>query len=324
MEILLNVVRELIAPTTAAFALAAIGLNFHFGLTGLLNMGHAGFMLVGMYGYAIVIRDGGSMWMGLLVSLLAAGVFAVILGWPTLRLRGDYLAIVTIAAAEMIRYLGRSQKLSWLSGGSTGIRGNQFKEPFEQLSPFPDAMVTIGPFVLHGSRSTSWWLLLVAWALVAVFVLIYWRLASSPWGRVLKGVREDEDAVRSLGKNVFSYKMQALVIGGMIGALAGVVWAHANAVQPDSMGRPTTFWIWTLLLLGGAASVFGPALGSVLFWGALVLVRGTASAVLPSSILTPAEVEPFALTLVGITLMLLIIFRPQGILGNKRELSFNG
>lgn len=323
-DILLNVLRELIAPTTAAFALAAIGLNFHFGLTGLLNMGHAGFMLVGMYGYAIVIREGGGLLLGVLVSLAAAGVFAIILGWPTLRLRGDYLAIVTIAAAEMIRYLGRSQKLAWLTGGATGIRGNDFKGPFEQLSPFPDAMVAFGPFNLHGSRSTSWWLLVVGWLLVLLFILIYWRLSSSPWGRVLKGVREDEDAVRSLGKNVFSYKMQALVIGGMIGALAGVVWAHANSVQPDSMGRPTTFWVWTLLLLGGAASVFGPMLGSILFWGALVLVRGVTSAVIPNSVLSPAEIEPFALTMVGITLMLLIVFRPQGILGNKRELSFNG
>ena len=323
-DVLLNVIRELIAPTTAAFALAAIGLNFHFGLTGLLNMGHAGFMLVGMYGYAIVIREGGSLVMGLLVSLLAAGIFAIILGWPTLRLRGDYLAIVTIAAAEMIRYLGRSQKLAWLTGGATGIRGNEFKTPFEELSPFPDAMVSFGPFALHGSRSTSWWLLVVGWILVLLFTVIFWRLSTSPWGRVLRGIREDEDAVRSLGKNVFAYKMQALVIGGMIGALSGVVWAHANSVQPDSMGRPTTFWVWTLLLLGGAASVFGPALGSILFWGALVLVRGTTSVLIPSSVLGPNEVEPFALTLVGITLMLLIVFRPQGLLGNKRELALNG
>ncbi|GMA37465.1 hypothetical protein GCM10025876_36690 [Demequina litorisediminis] len=117
--------------------------------------------------------------------------------------------------------------------------------------------------------------------------------------------------------------MQALVLGGVIGALGGILWALGNSVQPDSMGRPTTFWIWTLLLLGGAATVFGPIVGSMLFWMALVAVKGIASAVIPTSVLSPIELEPFSLVLVGITLMCLVVFRPQGILGNKRELAFN-
>ncbi|WP_296665340.1 branched-chain amino acid ABC transporter permease [Demequina sp.] len=324
MDILFDVLRTAIAPSTAAFALAAIGLNFHFGLTGLLNMGHAGFMLLGMYGFAISLQAGWPIWLALIAGLVAAGVFALLLGWPTLKLRGDYLAIVTIAAAEMVRFLGRSQSLKDLTGASSGIRGKDFKEPFELLSPFPDRIVEIGPFSLHGSRSSSWWLTVVTWSLVFLFAAIYWRLASSPWGRVLKGIREDEDAVRSLGKNVYSYKMQALVIGGMIGALGGITWSLGNSVQPDSMGRPTTFWIWTLLLLGGAATVFGPVLGSILFWSALTLVKSVASALIPSDVLAPTELEPFSLVLVGVTLMLLVVFRPQGVLGNKKELAFNG
>ncbi|WP_062377663.1 branched-chain amino acid ABC transporter permease [Demequina pelophila] len=323
MDLLFDLLREAIAPTTAAFALAAIGLNFHFGLTGLLNMGQAGFMLLGMYGYAITVREGGPIWLGIIVAIACAAVFGVILGWPTLKLRGDYLAIVTIAAAEMIRYLGRSQNLNDLTGASTGIRGNDFKGSFEELSPFPDSMVTIGPFTFHGTRSTSWWLVLVGWTLVGLMVLLYWRLSKSPWGRVLKGIREDEDAVRSLGKNVYSYKMQALVIGGVIGALAGIVWSLGASVQPDSMGRPTTFWVWTLLLLGGAATVFGPVLGSILFWCSLVLVKGLASAFIPTTVLSSQQLEPFSLALVGVTLMCLVIFRPQGVLGDKKELAFN-
>jgi branched-chain amino acid transport system permease protein len=322
-DLLTDASRELFVPTTAAFALAAIGLNFHFGLTGLLNMGHAGFMLLGMYGYAIVIREGGSMWLGILVSALVAVVFGALLGWPTLKLRGDYLAIVTIAAAEFVRFVGRSQALKDLTGGSTGIRGNDYKPPFENLSPFPDEQVTLGPWTLHGTRSTSWWLVVVAWSVVALFALLFWRLANSPWGRVLKGVREDEDAVRSLGKDVYSYKMQALILGGVIGAFGGVLWSFGNAVQPDSMGRPTTFWIWTLLLLGGAATVFGPILGSILFWVALLLVKGIASLVIPESIMDATQREPFALVLVGVALMCLVVFRPQGVLGNRRELAIN-
>jgi branched-chain amino acid transport system permease protein len=258
-----------------------------------------------------------------LVAIVLAVLFGLLLGWPTLKLRGDYLAIVTIAAAEMVRFLGRSQSFKNLTGGSTGIRGKDFKAPFESLSPFPDRQVTIGPFTLHGSVSTSWWLVVVSWSVVALAALLFWRLSRSPWGRVLKGVREDEDAVRSLGKNVYGYKMQALVLGGVIGALGGVLWSFGNAVAPDSMGRPTTFWIWTLLLLGGAATVFGPILGSALFWTALVLVKGIAAMVIPATWLAPTQLEPFSLMLVGVTLMLLVIFRPQGILGDRRELAIN-
>jgi branched-chain amino acid transport system permease protein len=324
MEALLtDALAQTFAPATAAFALAAIGLNFHFGLTGLLNMGQAGFMLLGMYGFAIAVREGAPMWVAILVAMGAAMVFGLILGWPTLRLRGDYLAIVTIAAAEIVRYTGRSQSLIDLTGASVGIRGNEFKWIFEQYSPFPDEQITLWVFTFHGTASNSWWLRVVAWTIVALFALMFWRLAKSPWGRVLKGIREDEDAVRSLGKSVYWYKMQALVIGGVIGALAGVIWSLGAAVQPDSMARTTTFWIWTILLLGGAATVFGPVLGSILFWTALVLVRGLAKLFIPSDIMPGTAIEPFSLVLVGATLMALVVFRPQGILGNKKELAFH-
>jgi branched-chain amino acid transport system permease protein len=313
-----DILQIIFSPTTAAFALAAIGLNFHYGLTGLLNMGHAGFMLIGMYGYAITVAQGGSIWLGILVSFIGAVVFALLLGWPTLRLRGDYLAIVTIAAAEMVRLVGRSQWLKEWTGGNTGIRGNEFKAPFEDLSPFEPKVIEVGPLSFHGS---TWWLIIVGWLAVALAAGLFWRLNKSPWGRVLKGVREDEDAVRSLGKSVYSFKMQALIVGGVLGAAGGVVWAHGNAVQPDSMGRVTTFWIWTMLLLGGAATVLGPILGSVLFWAMFVFIKQLAPLLLPS--LPTQQVEPLALAFVGLGLILLIVFRPQGILGDKREVSLD-
>ncbi|WP_062464779.1 branched-chain amino acid ABC transporter permease [Demequina soli] len=323
MDLLIDALGESFAPATAAFAIAAIGLNFHFGLTGLLNMGQAGFMLLGMYGYAISIRNGLPIWAAILIAMGTAIVFGAILGWPTLKLKGDYLSIVTIAAAEIVRYAGRSQTFVNLTGASVGIRGNEYKGPFEDLSPFPDERITVLWWTYHGSASNSWWLRLVAWTFVGLMLLVFWRLSRSPWGRVLKGIREDEDAVRSLGKNVYWYKMQALIIGGVIGALGGVIWSLGNSVQPDSMGRATTFWIWTLLLLGGAATVFGPVVGSIVFWTALSLVKGLAKLFIPESIMPSTVIEPFALMLVGVTLMLLVIFRPQGLLGNKKELAFH-
>jgi neutral amino acid transport system permease protein len=138
----------------------------------------------------------------------------------------------------------------------------------------------------------------------------------------LRGIREDEDAIRSLGKNVYAYKMQALILGGSIGAIAGIIYILPSTVQPDSMGRSMTFFIWTALLLGGAATIFGPVLGAIIFFSVRILVKGLAGQFIPESIMNSQQTEQFSWILVGVALMLLVIFRPQGILGNKKELSF--
>ncbi len=130
---------------------------------------------------------------------------------PTLKLRGgDYLAIVTIAAAEIVRLIGRSTALTELTGASSGLRGgNDYKHTFQDSSPFGDGNFQLGPFDYSMSASNSWWVRIVGWTVVGLACLLVWLLIRSPWGgRVLKGIREDEDAVRSLGKNVYSYKMQ--------------------------------------------------------------------------------------------------------------------
>ncbi|RYV52752.1 branched-chain amino acid ABC transporter permease [Pengzhenrongella frigida] len=320
-RILGQVAGEIVAPTTAAYALAAIGLNIHFGLTGLLNMGQAGFMLLGAYSFAIATIAGWPLWAAVLVAVASAVVFATILGIPTLKLRGDYLAIVTIAAAEIVRLIGRSTSMTRITGGNAGLAGEKYKYTFEELSPFPDGEFSLGPWQYSNNLSDSWWLRIVAWTVVGLACLLMWRLMNSPWGRVLKGVREDEDAVRSLGKNVFAYKMQSLVLGGVLGALAGILFVLPRAVQADSLGRPVTFYIWTILLLGGAAAVFGPVLGSILLWTVLMLIKTVMRDVIPTTVMRSEQIEMFGWVLVGIALMLLVIFRPQGILGDKKELA---
>ncbi|NIJ05228.1 branched-chain amino acid ABC transporter permease [Frigoribacterium faeni] len=327
MDYVIDLIRQLtgeaLAPTTAAFALAAIGLNIHFGFTGLINMGQAAFLLVGAYGFAISLVSGLPLGLAVLIGLAAGLVFALILGVPTLKLRGDYLAIVTICAAEIIRMVGRSSILTDVTGGSNGITGSSYRDPFTALSPLPDGQTTILWFTYDNNGVNGWWIRIVAWVLVALLCLIVFLLNRSPWGRVLKGIREDEDAVRSLGKNVFSYKMQALVFGGVIGSLAGIIYVLPSSVQPDALGRSTTFFIWTALLLGGAATVFGPVLGAILFFVVRLAIRTLAGDFIPASIMSNQQADQFSYVLVGIALMCLIIFRPQGILGNKKELSFS-
>jgi neutral amino acid transport system permease protein len=315
---------QILSPVTAAFALAAIGVNLQFGYTGLLNIGQAGFMLLGAYGVAITIEFGGSLWLGVIIAMVAAVLFALILGLPTLKLRGDYLAIVTIAAAEIIRIVGGDQSLAPITGAVAGIPGTKYQGAFTDLSPFPqNGLFTIGPYTYPLSAGSSWWLIIVGWVLVIIVALLVWLLVRSPWGRVIRGIREDQDAARSLGKNVQVYKMQSLIIGGVIGSLGGVIYALSASVQPDSFGRTTTFLLYTCLILGGAATVFGPILGSFLYFIVLVGLRDVITEFVPSSIMNQQQIPQFTWIVVGVGLMVLVIFRPQGILGNKKELAFD-
>jgi branched-chain amino acid transport system permease protein len=324
-NIITNASRSAIGLETIIYALAAIGLNVHFGYAGLLNFGQAAFVALGAYGIAVTVAVLDlPFFAGVLVGLLAAVVLALLLGIPTLRLRADYLAIATIAAAEIIRLTVRGSSLRELTGGSSGLTG--FDDGFYGLNPLPNGTYGFGPW-RFSERLT--WVLLVGWALVALSCVVVWLLMRSPWGRVLKGIREDEDAVRSLGKNVYAYKMQALVIGGVIGALAGFIFALGRAaVQPDLYGTELTFFAYTVLLLGGAARVLGPVVGAAIFWVVLsltdnVLSQAVRANYIPDAIMTGTQVGQVRFMLVGVALMLLMIFRPQGIFGDKREIAIN-
>ena len=304
------------------FALAAIGLNVHFGYTGLLNFGQAGFLAIGAYALGVTVATfGQSLWLGVVFGLIGSVIFALLLGVPTLRLRADYLAIVTIASAEIIRLIVRSVTFRKTFGGSDGING--FASEFYALNPFSQTF-RLGPVSLSPN---DLWITVVGWVLVAFALLVVFLAMRSPWGRVLKGIREDEDAVRSLGKNVFAYKIQALVFGGVIGTLGGFVFALSNqSVQPDNYATTITFFAWAVLILGGAARVFGPVLGSVIFWFLLIFVNvALVEAVRAGYItfLTSTQVGQIRFILLGLSLMLLMIYRPQGILGDRKELALD-
>ena len=141
---------------------------------------------------------------------------------------------------------------------------------------------------------------------------------------MLKGIREDEDAVRALGKNVFAFKMQALVVGGIFCALGGVVFALPSAVVPSVYVTSLTFFLWTILLLGGAATVFGPVVGSVIFWVMMAFLDNVLPQLANDGILPMTNIQAAVLRyiLVGVALLLIVVFRPQGIFGNKKELTF--
>lgn len=317
-NIAIEALRTAFGVQAAAYALAAIGLNVQFGYAGLLNFGQVAFMMVGAYGTAVTITKGGPLWLGILVGLALAAVLALIMGLPTLRLRTDYLAIVTIAMAEILRLVNRSRLLEPLTNGVRGLQG--FADGFDRINPIPN-----GTYGLGGLRydQGDLWSLVVGWGLVILTSMLVWILVRSPWGRVLRSIREDEDAARSLGKNVFGYKLQSLVLGGMIGALGGILLAlNTSSANPDSFTAALTFFAYVIVILGGPGTVWGPALGSIIFW---FLLQGTDSVL--RALVTSGHLKTLQITdvgnirfaLVGAGLMALMIFRPQGLFGNRDE-----
>jgi branched-chain amino acid transport system permease protein len=328
MDILLNAGKQLVGQNAVYFALLAIGLNIQFGYAGLLNFGQVGFALVGSFGVAItVVQLGLSYWLGLLAGILAAVVLALLLGVPTLRLRADYLAITTIAAAEILRLVFRTNALNDVTGGTQGLSG--YSDEFYALSPFPlnDVYSPLG----IQFRGQELWVLTVGWVVVLLLALLVWLLMRSPWGRVLRSIREDEDAARALGKNVYWYKMQALILGGVIGAIGGIFEATSSrGVIPDTYENAVTFFAYAALILGGTARVFGPIVGAMLFWFLFTITDGILRAlgngdhpIIPATVISSQGLAAIRFVLVGVALILLMAFRPQGIFGDRREVTLD-
>ncbi len=315
-----------LGPQAIVFALAAIGLNVHFGYTGLLNFGQAGFMSIAAFGLAVsVVTWDINFWLAVAIGLVGSVVLALVLGVPTLRLRADYLAIVTIATSEILRLIFGAVEFKDTFGGSNGLTG--FSSTYRGLNPY-DSGLDLG-FVSF--RRGDLWNITVGWTLVALGCVLVWSLMRSPWGRVLRSIREDEDAVRSLGKNVFAYKMQALVLGGLFGGIAGIyhILKQGSAV-PTDFNTTFTFYAYAALLIGGAARVLGPVVGSIIFW---FLIAGLGSffgqatsgadPLIPDFIMTNTQSSLIRFILLGLGLMLLMIFRPQGIFGDRREIAID-
>lgn len=322
-SIIENALRAMVGREAVIYALAAIGLNVHFGYTGLLNFGQVGFMAVGAYAVAISVLEWGvPLLVGGLFGIGAAVLLALLLGLPTLRLRADYLAIVTIATSEIFRLMISAPSWRAVTGGSDGLSG--FAGDFQDLNVFPDGRYGFGPWRY---TEVGMWNLLVGWTLVLLAVLLVYLLIRSPWGRVIKAIREDEDAVRSLGKNVYFYKMQSLVLGGVIGAVGGMYWVSVQAsVTPQSFSPIPTFYAYAALILGGLAKLWGPVVGSMIFWALLSLTQGVvneavANDYIPDSVMDSIQAGNVRFMLVGIGLILLLVFRPQGLFGDRREIA---
>jgi neutral amino acid transport system permease protein len=424
-----------LAIFVSTYALFSLGLNLQWGYTGLINFGHIAFMTLGAYTTVLLSLSGVPILFASLAGAVCAALLGLLIGLSTLRLREDYLAIVTIGVSEVIRLIALNEEE--LTKGTRGVYGyplplaqlepsvlvkvvmiavltaifglglwklwqwmaqlpqNKLKAPFnssqgKSVLLFASYLVCLGllvlslwlsfsinlgflpfgvvPLALGASlpyfrlsqplsqlQSQKWnthlalgfttltlgFVLMIYWAgvmqlwdytykggllwlLIVTVALVFWRLealVNSPWGRVLKAIREDEEVARALGKNVFRYKLQSLMIGGAIAGLAGSFYAwQLTFINPDGFIPLITFQAWIIVVLGGSGNNVGTLLGAMIFWAYDAVTR----LVLPSILhFDDARLGAFRVMIIGLLMIVIMMWRPQGILGNKDELTLS-
>ncbi|MFB6297089.1 MAG: branched-chain amino acid ABC transporter permease [Salinirussus sp.] len=373
---LVNTIRR-ITFLSAVYAMLALALNVQWGYTGLPNLGIAGFMAVGVYTMGFLSTPTSSspaglglpLPIGIVGGVIAAALIGVVASLPALRLRGDYLAIVTLAVSEIIRLTYRSPVfrevqvggLTMGTGGANGfslpenpIRILFYVEP-TNIASAPSALgnVLFSAFEGLGIQPT----VVVGWAyvfvLVGVVAAIYWLLArvgNSPFGRVLKAIREDELVADALGKDTRWFKIKVFALGCGLMGLTAILWRLSGGFTSPRLFRPIqTFYVFVALIIGGSGSNTGSVVGgavfaSLLFEGPSFVKRvvkqlfevGTAPNTLfealgalgggnaqPLVAYTLADVSVAALRLVllGVVLIYLVQNRPEGLLGHRKEVA---
>ncbi len=320
--------------TAGIYAVLTLGLNIQWGYTGLFNIGVAGFYAIGAYTSALLAGPppgtldwrvfGG--WMlpfpvGLLGSALVSAILALFIGWITIRLREDYLAIATIGIAEVLRLIIKNE--AWLTNGVWGIKNIPsplFPTIQRGVAGFLSAHPGLPDWARRLLEGTYNWFYL---ALVLAFLLVlYWlleRILRSPWGRVLRAIREDEVAAAAQGKNVAAFKLQAFVLGAALMGMAGSLYAHYARFLSVEKFEPFygTFIVWVMLVAGGSGNNKGAILGAFLIWG-LWAATDFLTGYLP---FTDVQASALRIVLVGLILIAILILRPRGLLGEEKFVS---
>ena len=300
------------------YALLCLGLNVQWGYTGLFNIGVAGFFLVGAYTSALVttsppdaayaqyvtqaVAVGLPFPVGLVAAALVSGLLALLVGLPTLRLGHDYLAIATLGIAESIRMVFENE--GWLANGTRGLIG--IPQPLTGL---------LEP------RDYNYIYLVITLAILLTTALVVRRSLRTPWGRVLRAIRDDPLAAATAGKNVFGYRLQSMVVRAMVMGIGGALYAHYTKAITPEVFTPLygTFIVWAMVMVGGSGNLRGSLVGAFAVWGVWVLTQSVTDALLPVGFNARAPFIRFIL--IGVALLVMLIRRPQGIVGEDRDVS---
>lgn len=315
-----------LAPTVttmAIFAMVCIGLNVQWGYTGIFNFGVAAFFMVGAYTAGLIAKApadsefvtyiggfgnllGGNDWLPFIVAIIGsgaiAGLLALLLAWPTLRLRGDYLAIALIGAAEVLRRVFIEEQ--WLANGSRGLGG--FPRPLASLVP-PEYYRYL-------------FLAIVVALLVLTYVLVELGIRS-PWGRVLRAIREDEAAAAASGKNVTAFKIQGFVLGAIIiGVGGGLFGFQQGAIAPESFTHFFgTFIFWAMLIAGGSGNMLGAVVGTYVIWGLWSTSLQIQGYDLPE--ILEGRIPYLRDMLVGLIIVVVLLINPRGLIPEQAQVS---
>lgn len=311
-----------VAVIAGIYTIFALGLQVQFGFAGLLNFGHAAFMAIGAYTMAIlVVKTGMGTLPASLIAIAAAIVFSLLVGLPSLRLRAEYFAITTLAAAEIVRFVATNEQE--LTGGAQGTiaLGGAGTAAFYNAgwAGFQNRVGDLLSPLLGDDPNKDLVMLVLVWAVALALLLLVQVAIRSPWGRVLRAIREDEDAAASLGKNIFAYKLQALAVGAALAAIAGLFFAFQfSFFSPGDFDSLTTFFAYVIVLLGGTARIWAVPVGAVVF--GVIFAGARFFDFAPFTYFDSAERAYLRLIVIGLILIGLMAFRPQGILGRREEM----
>lgn len=279
------------------YVIFSLGLNLEFGFAGLMNVGHVAFMAIGAYSLVILNHHGVPLILSAIIGIAISGLSGLLLTLPTEKLREDYLAFLTIGFSVLVGAFIKNEV--WLTGGPAGINLN----------------LNIGTLPIFDGLFYP--VLITVIISIAVLYVILEYIIQSPWGRVLKAIREDEAVAKALGKDVFSFKVQALAIGSAIAGFAGVLWAlYYTYITPTMFVPMITFYAWIIVILGGSGNNRGTIVGSLIFWTILSGTRFFGDWISISD----ERFSALRMVLVGVLLVFIMMYRPQGILGNKEEM----
>lgn len=347
----------------AVYTLVVLALNLQWGYAGLFNIGVAGFMAIGVYSMAILtVQIGIPYPLAAIMAVLITALFGVIVALPALRLRADYLAIVTLAFAEIVRSILSSQVFSEFSvagqdlsfGGATGpqappdpLKFLLYENP-SSLRPDSNAFGEFyfglfGPLPIEEPAAEGILYVLFLAIVVVLFYLLLSRLGSSPFGRVLKAIREDEVVAQALGKDTRMFKIKAFALGAALMGLAAILWyLEQGGASPQNFKPETTFFIFVALIIGGAGSNVGSIVGGIVFGALLfqgprlierVINKWVSPEANPSTIFDafggfdPAvaffidSISALRIVLLGAFLVYLIQRRPEGLVGDRKEIA---
>ena len=276
------------------YSLLAMSLNFQVGFTGLINFGQVAFFCIGAYTSSLLVVNAGvPIIVGFLAAMALSGILGYIMSIPTKSLKSDYWAIATLASAEIVRLFALNE--DWLTAGPFGVMG---------IPPILKDLISIDAYPVF-------YLFFVIVCIIIVYILLS-MLANSPFGRDLKAIRDEEELCLSLGKDTQKLKLQAMVVAGTVGGLAGALFAfYIQFISPENFRPIETFLMWAMIIVGGRGNFMGAIAGAL-----VIQLFNVSTRFMP---LGSDSMAALRMTIIGVLIIVFLLYRPEGLIKEKKK-----